>query len=289
LFAASIRDARRAVAPPARGAYVAGFIDASPMITHRLSRRLVTAALALGASALSAQTPRDGRDVLDRMRAAYAGTWYHTLTFVQKTTQVRGDGTTNVSTWHESLRHTSANGVQLRIDIGDLAAGNGMLYTADSTWVVRNGALQGVRGSGNEFLPLIEGVYVQPVAKTVAEISAMKIDLSRVHAGTWRDRPVWVVGAAAAADTASPQFWVDQQRNVVVRAILRPDSATTLDIALDGYEPVGPAWLATKIVMAVNGKVIQSEEYSDWKTDIDLPASLFDVKAWTTGPHWGKK
>jgi hypothetical protein len=259
------------------------------MITHRLFRSLVTVALATFATTLTAQAPRDGSAVLDGMRTAYAGKWYHTLTFVQRTMQVRRDGTTSVTTWHESLRHTPATGVQLRIDIGDLAAGNGMLYTADSTWVVRNGALQGVRDSGNEFLPLIEGVYVQPLAKTVAEVSAMKIDLSRVHAGTWRDRPVWVVGANAAADTSSPQFWVDRQRNVVVRAILRPDTATTLDIALDGYQPVGPAWLATNIVMAINGKVIQSEEYSDWKTNVDLPASLFDVKSWTTGPHWAKK
>jgi hypothetical protein len=250
---------------------------------------VVTAAVAATASTLTSQTPRDGTAVLDRMRAAYAGKWYHTLTFVQKTTQTRRDGTTNVSTWHESLRHTPASGVQLRIDIGDLAAGNGMLYTADSSWVVRNGALQSARASGNEFLPLIEGVYVQPLARTVAEVSAMKIDMARVRASSWRDRPVWVVGATTASDTTSPQFWVDQQRNVVVRAILRPDTATTLDIALDGYEPVGPAWLATKIVMAANGKVIQTEEYSDWKTGIELPASLFDVNAWSTAPHWAKK
>ena len=167
---------------------------------------------------LASQTPRDGAAVLERMRAAYAGKWYHTLTFVQKTTQMRRDGTTNVSTWHESLRHTPATGVQLRIDVGDLANGNGMLYTADSTWRVQKGALTSAVGTGNEFLPLIEGVYVQPLARTVAEVSAMKIDMSRVRAGTWRDRPVWVVGATAAADTTSPQFWVDQQRNVVVRA-----------------------------------------------------------------------
>src|SRR5207244_9269657 len=78
--------------------------------------------------ALSGQTPRDGAAVLERMRAAYEGKWYHTLTFTQKTTTTRRDGTTNVATWHESLRHTPAAGVQLRIDIGDLAAGDGMLY-----------------------------------------------------------------------------------------------------------------------------------------------------------------
>jgi hypothetical protein len=261
------------------------------MRTRNLLRSIaILTAIALAPPSESiAQTPRDGAAVLDHMRAAYAGNWYNTLTFVQKTTATRRDGTTNVSTWHESLRYTPANGVRLRIDIGDLAAGNGVLYTADSTWVVRNGALANTNGSGNEFLPLIEGVYVQPLAQTIAQVAAMKIDLSRVHAGTWRNRPVWVVGTTSATDTASPQFWVDRQRDVVVRAILKRDSVTTMDIALDGYEAVGPAWLATKVVMAINGKVIQTEEYSDWKTGMDLPASLFDVTAWMTTPHWAKK
>src|SRR5262245_29727579 len=62
--------------------------------------------------ALAAQQPKDGTAVLERMRAAYAGKWYHTLTFTQKTTTTRDDGTKNVSTWYESLRHTPAAGVQ---------------------------------------------------------------------------------------------------------------------------------------------------------------------------------
>jgi hypothetical protein len=238
---------------------------------------------------LIAQTPRDGNAALERMKAAYEGKWYHTLIFGQKTTQIRGDGKAVESTWHESLRHTAATGVQLRIDMGDLAAGNGVLYTTDSSWRVQKGALSRTSADGNEFLPLIEGVYVQPVSKTAAEIANMHVDLSRVHAGAWRERPVWIVGASAASDTTSPQFWVDQARNVVVRAILRPDAKTTLDISLDGYEAVGPAWLATKISMAVNGKTIQTEEYYDWKTNVDLSPALFDVKTWTTAPHWAKK
>ena len=240
-------------------------------------------------AAVLAQTPRDGTGLLQRMHDAYIGKWYSTLTFAQKTTVTRQPGTTNVSTWHESLRYTPATGVQLRIDIGDLAAGNGMLYTSDSTWVVRGGKLSAARGSGNEFLPLIEGVYMQPVSRTAAGIERMQIDLSRIHAGTWRNRPVWVVGTTSASDTTTPQFWVDQERNVVVRAVIQPNSTTTMDIALDGYEPVGPAWLATKITMAVNGRVIQTEEYSDWKTNVALPAALFDVASWTSAPHWARK
>ena len=255
-------------------------------------RSLLFAAAVMVAHSLDAQQPRDGTAVLERMRAAYAGKWYHSLTFVQKTTVTRTDSTKNVTksvtTWYESLRHTSAAGVQLRIDVGDPTAGNGVLYTADSSWRFRDGKLVSANANGNDFLPLIEGVYVQPLERTVREVKKMNVDLSKVRAGRWRDRDVWVVGAASASDTTSPQFWVDQQRNVVVRAIVKyPPSV--LDISLDGYVTVGPAMLATKIVMSTGGKVIQEEEYSDWKTDIDLPASLFDITNWKAVPHWAQR
>jgi len=249
---------------------------------------LLFAAAIIAAPSVNAQQPKDGNAVLERMRAAYAGKWYHSLTFVQKTTVTRPDSTKNVSTWYESLRHTSA-GVQLRIDVGDPAAGNGVLYTADSSWRFRDGKLTAATANGNEFLPLIEGVYVQPLERTVREVKKMSVDLSKVRAGRWRDRDVWVVGAASASDTTSPQFWVDQQRNVVVRAMVNMSPTSVLDILLDGYVTVGPAMLATKIVMSTGGKIVQEEEYSDWKTDIDLPASLFDITNWKAVPHWALK
>jgi hypothetical protein len=251
-------------------------------------RSCLFAAAVVVTPSLSAQQPKDGAAVLERMRAAYAGKWYHSLTFVQKTTVTSRDGTKNVTTWYESLRHTSA-GVQLRIDVGDPTAGNGVLYTPDSSWRFRDGKLVAANANGNDFLPLIEGVYVQPIERTVREVQKMNVDLSRMRAGRWRDRDVWVVGATSASDTTSPQFWVDQQRNVVVRAIVNTSPTSVLDILLDGYVTVGPAMLSTKIVMSTGGKVIQEEEYSDWKTDIDLPASLFDITNWKAVPHWALK
>jgi len=262
------------------------------MIPSTQFRSFLFAAALVAAPSIDAQQPKDGTAVLERMRAAYAGKWYHTLTFVQKTTVTRPDSTKNVtktvSTWYESMRHTSA-GVQLRIDRGDPAEGNGVLYTADSSWRFRDGKLIAASADGNDFLPLIEGVYVQPIERTVREVKKMNVDLSKVRAGRWRDRDVWIVGATAASDTTSPQFWVDQQRNVVVRAVVNLSPTSLLDILLDGYVTVGPAMLATKIVMSTGGKVIQEEEYSDWKTDIDLPASLFDITNWKTGTHWAKQ
>jgi len=253
--------------------------------------RLTAITAFLAAAPVGGQpTPKTGQDVLQRMHDAYAGKWYKTLTFGQKTTIRRRDGTDTVTTWHESLRFTDARGTQLRIDMGDLAAGNGVLYTADSSWVVRGGKLTAARPNGNEFLPLIEGVYMQPVARTVKELDSAKIDMKRVSRATWQGRPAWVVGASSPSDSSATQFWVDIERNVVVRMLLSPGgSGPMLDIHLDGYVPLEGGWLATKIVMTEGGQPRQSEEYSDWKANGPLDEELFSVEKWGTARHWAKK
>jgi len=261
-------------------------------MTLAVSRFAVLALAVLVPSArLTSQapkTPKTGAEVLEAMRAAYDGKWYHTLTFVQTTTFHRPDGERK-QTWYETLRHTGA-GTQLRIDFGDLADGNGIIYTPDSAYSVRAGKPAPPRATGNEFLPLIEGVYVQPVALTVKELAGMKVDLSRVYTGTWEGKPVWIVGAASAADSTSPQFWVDTERKLLVRMKIRPNEAQPpLDVSLGGYVPVGNgAWLATKIMISQNGRPLQGEEYSDWKVDVPVNPALFDLAQWTTAAHWAK-
>ena len=257
------------------------------------SSLLAAALLACVTPCLTAQgtaSPRTGSDVLEAMRAAYAGKWYHTLTFTQNTTRRGQDGADHEQTWYETLAHTAAGGTRLRIDIGDLSAGNGVIYTADSSFSVRGGKLQSAEASGNEFLPLIEGVYVQPVAKTVNELGQMKVDLSRVRTGTWQGKPVWIVGTASASDTTSPQFWVDTERKLLQRMIVSFVSGQPpYDVHLGGYEKVGNgAWLATKIEMYQNGVRRQAEDYSAWNVDIPVDPAMFDPAQWSTAKHWAK-
>jgi hypothetical protein len=234
--------------------------------------------------------PKTGAEVLQRMHDAYAGKWYSTLTFTQQTTQFPADKAPVVSTWNESLRYVASIGTQLRIDTGDPSIGNGVLYTADSTWVVRAGKMTAARGGGNEFLPLIEGVYMQPVERTVRELATTNVDMQRVTSGRWHDRAAWVVGVSTVSDTTSPQFWIDTERNVIVRMILSPaPGSPVLDIRLDNYVRLGGGWLATKIEMYSAGKPRQFEEYSGWKANVALPPALFDLSTWTTAPHWAKR
>ena len=256
------------------------------MIRFGSIARAITTIAITGVTSRAQGVPKTGAEVFQRMHDAYAGKWYRSLTFVQTTTQRRPDGTDAVNTWYESLRQ-NGNATQLRIDIGDPAAGTGVLYTADSSWRVRDGKLAAANGGGNEFLPLIEGVYFNPVAQTIRELASTKIDMSRVTEGRYMDRRVWIIGTSSAADTTTPQIWIDAERNVAVRAILSPASnVPVLDIHLDGYVPIERAWLATKITMTQGGVPRQTEEYRDWKVNVDLPPGLFDVATWTTAPHW---
>jgi hypothetical protein len=241
--------------------------------------------------ALAQGRPATGLELLQRMHDSYGGRWYRALRFTQTTTRRGADGAETVTTWYESLRQTDSAGTQLRIDIGDPSAGNGVLYTADSLWVVRGGRLAFARPGGNALLPLIEGVYLQPVERTAAELTPAGIDLRRaVLTGEWNARPVWIAGAASPADTTSPQFWVDVERRAVVRAILVPaPSAPLMDVRLDGLVPLAGGWLATRCEFYVAGTLSQREEYHDWAADVDLAPGLFDVATWTTAPHWAPR
>lgn len=253
--------------------------------------RLLTIALAsvLVTVELTAQAS-PGRTVLEKMRAAYANTWYRTLTFTQKTTFYPPGAPERVQLWLESVRYTPERGVQLRIDRGELAGGNGSLATADSTWIIRAGVIAQVRDKGNEFLPWIEGVYVQPLDETERQVRAMGIDMQKMRKGTWRGRPVTVLGARSPADTTRSQAWIDDERQVVVRMIVKADSSQPLlDVMLDGYVPAGGGWLGTKVDIYFDGVLRQREEYTDWKVDVSLPDALFDPTQWMTAPHWGRK
>ena len=242
---------------------------------------ILSALTVLAAPMLSAQAvPANGAAVLDSMHAAYAGKWYHTLSFAQKTTMFGKDGVKRIQSWRESLRHTADHGTQLRIDFGDPARGNSVLYTADSSWRFASGKLAAHNADGNAFLPLIEGVYVQPVAKTITELASTHVDLSKVRSGMMGARPVWVVGTTSANDTTSAQFWVDTERKVVLRMIVSFGTGDPLDVHLDDYVPVGTGMLATKITMYSKGAPVQIEDYADWKSDMSLSDALFNAAAW---------
>jgi len=232
-----------------------------------------------------APTPATGRALVDQMRAAYAGKWFSTLTFVQKTTIVRADGTRLEQTWFESLRAPDT----LRIDVAPLSAGNGSLNRPDAVVVVRAGKVASTRTDGNPFLPFVVGIYTQPLETSIAQMAPQRFDLNAMHTIDVAGQRTFVVGTSKPGDLTVPQFWVDAARLVVVRALL-PSSASAgaalLDITLGNYVKAGGGWVALKVSMSIGGTLRQMEEYTDVRANTDLPADLFDPAKWMDAKHW---
>ena len=257
------------------------------MTRSSFSRILPGAALVVGACVSAAHRtpePTSGVALVQAMHDAYAGRWFRTLVFVQRTTLHRPDGSTAEQTWLEALQAPS----RLRIDVGPRDSANGMLFTADSTYRVRGGQVVRAIAGGNPFLPFVSGVYTQPVSRTLEEIGREGFDTTRMYVGRWQDRPTYVVGASSAADTTAPQFWVDRERLVLVRMILRAPSGAAEDIRLNDYRRYGDSWVATDIDIRVDGRTVQREQYSDVRTDVPLDPALLDAARWTTATHWAK-
>jgi hypothetical protein len=223
-----------------------------------------------------------GDDVIAAMHARYAGKWYSTLTFTQKTSRLLADGTWNVQTWYEAMKVPG----QLRIDI-DLSAGTGVVYVRDSAFTVQNGrALKG-QASINPLLLLGFDVYGNTPAKTWTLLRKEGYDLTRVHADTFQGRQMIVVGARQG-DTRRKQFWVDAEHLYFVRS-LEPgprDSTKVQDIRFVNYERRGDAWIAPRVEIHTDGKLVFHEDYTNIRTNVPLDDALFDPSKWKTAKHW---
>src|SRR4051812_3778814 len=79
--------------------------------------------LSLSISAAAADI-KSGDDLVSAMHKKYAGKWYKTLTFEQKTTNFDADGKATVQQWYEAL---NAPG-KLRIDFEPLDKHDGVLF-----------------------------------------------------------------------------------------------------------------------------------------------------------------
>ena len=222
--------------------------------------------------------PKTGQDLVRQMHARYAGKWYETITFVQTT--AHPDRPTE--TWYEAGTIPG----KLRIDVAPTDSMKAIMFVGDSTVVFRGGKRAGARQGRNLLMTLGFDVYGQAPDTTIAQLEAEGIDLGKLHADTWQGTPVWVVGAERG-DTATSQFWIEQDRLLFVRLIevqndpKQPQGpADLLDVTFEKYQRLDGGWVAPEVVIKVNGKEVQRETYRDIRADVPLQANLYDTETY---------
>jgi outer membrane lipoprotein-sorting protein len=234
--------------------------------------------LFFGVFSAFSQTVQSGDELLKAMHKRYDGKWYKTLTFVQKTTQVRADSTTTTSTWYEAFSFPGT----MRIDI-DTAGTNGMIFTKDSLYSFRNGTLATIRFFVHPLLLLGFDVYFLDPGQASEKLKNLHIDLSIVREDQWQGRPVYVVGANEG-DLHSPQFWIDREHLLFVR-LLEPGGrggSQTRETQFNKYERLGGGWISTEVIFKLDGRLQMKEEYSELRANPALDLKLFDPLSWKT-------
>ena len=231
-----------------------------------------------------AQEVRTGEDVLRAMHDRYAKSWYETLTFTQKSTTYNADGTSKAEIWHEAVKAPG----KLRIDIGIPADNNGYLMVDGTLTILKAGQESGARPRQKMLLVLGFDVYRQAPEATAKVAKAEGYDLSKVHEETWEGQPVYVVGAEKG-DLKSKQFWVDKNRLLFMRLFqpTQADASKFQDVRFEDYREMAGGWVAARVEVHVDEKLVFSEEYSDIVCNAKLDAGTFDPKQFSA-THWEK-
>jgi hypothetical protein len=221
--------------------------------------------------------PKTGEDLIRLMHERYVGRWYKTITFEQTTSFPDRPA----ETWYEAGTIPG----KLRIDVAPTDSMKAFMFVGDSSVVFRGGQRAGGRKDRNLLMTLGFDVYGQPPATTIEQIKEA-IDLSKLHEDRWNGTKVWVVGAEKG-DTTTSQFWIDQKRLLFIRLIevrknsKEPEaSPNLLDVTFENYQPLGKGWVAPRVVIKLNGKEVQREEYRDIRADVPLQANLYDTETY---------
>ena len=223
---------------------------------------------------------KSGDEVLTAMKKRYEGKWYKTLTFEQKTTNYKPDGTSEAHTWYEAFTMPG----KLRIDITPLEKGDGVIFADGRIYPFRDGKLGNARDFVHPLLVLGFDVYGQPVEKTVEQLKGLGIDLSVVHEEPWQGSTAIVVGAKQG-DLTSPQFWIDKKNLVFTRLfqLAGKDKKSVQETQFNAYQKAtGGGWVSAEVKFFVDGKIATTEEYTNIQTDKSLSPDLWNPDKWMT-------
>jgi hypothetical protein len=222
-----------------------------------------------------AQQIDNAESLVRAMHDRYAKAWYSTLTFTQKSTTYNPDGTTKVETWYEAALLPG----KLRIDVGPAADGKAYILADGNVTVFDKGKEVRSRPQVNMLLVLGFDVYRQPAEKTLQIIAAEKYDVSKFHEDSFEGRPMYVVGADKG-DLKSRQFWIDKKRLLFFRLYQpdRTDPNKMEEIRFVDYREMSGGWVAARVEMRVENKIVFTEDYSEIRVNPPLDAALFDSK-----------
>jgi len=230
----------------------------------------IVAALLIMFLPFAGQKDLDSTTLLQKMYARYHGKWHNNLSFNQTTERYKNDSLVKTQTWYEHILYPD----KLRIDFDSLKSGNGIIFRADSTYIISNHKLVRSLKNENELIFFLGGMYFVPFDEILTHFKNLHYDLTKFHTDTWKGKPVYVIGADKTDEKVN-QLWIDQEKLVSVRFIKYEDGSKE-EGTMEGQIPLKGAWSETLCKFWVNDHILQVEKYHDVVAGGAIDKSMFE-------------
>lgn len=222
-------------------------------------------------------TCTSGYEIIKAMHAKYADKWYDKFSITQEVTYYLEGKEVESEIWNELI---SLPG-KVRSNIGNPADGNSEIYLDGTFYIFKNHKLTNTAKQLHGVLLLGFDVYIQSPEITLKLLENDGYDLNVIHETTWQKQPVYVVGAQSG-DNQTRQFWIDKERLLFVKLIVKTPSNNLIEIQFNKYQPFQQGWMATEVIFLRNGQKYTQEQYQDYQILDYIDPRVFDVENFTT-------
>lgn len=213
---------------------------------------------------------KDAASVLQMMYKKYAGNWYKSFSFTQTTGQYKNDSLVKTTTWYENIVFPD----KFRIDIGEKADSNAVIYRGDSVYYFRKGKPAGKRYNDEDLTFLLGGMYFYPFDSVLSKIKKQGYDTRKMYETNYNGQPVYVIGAGNSSEQEN-QLWIDKEKLIVLKFIKYKDGQKEEGIFYD-HRQFGKAWSETGCDFYINDKLLQKESYKDCKANVPVNEAIFN-------------
>ncbi len=211
----------------------------------------------------------------------YFGKFPKTISFIQKTAMYRADTIFRTQTWYEAGLFPNL----FRIDFGDPKEGNSVIYRGDSTYNFRESQKMKPNVNPNILVYLLGGMYFETQKQVAEKLGKDGFDLSKHYTGSWKGKSIEVFGVDKPDSTKS-QLWFDTKDHYMVRMIQQKEKSR-LECQFEKHQKTGNVWHETHVKIYVNDKLVQTEDYSNFKTNVELHSDFFNPEKYGSW-HWFK-
>lgn len=236
--------------------------------TLKLPAQVISLGLDMDQPTFSFKT---GTEVMRFLHETYRNGPCKAYTFSQKNTHYRNDSIIGKSGWQEAIEFPD----KFRIDFGDKASGNFVIFKNDSSYRYKNGELKTRKADANTLLLLLGGMYYRSLEDVLARLEKAGYNTAVLSKQRLNRQKVYVVGAAKG-DVSSNQIWISKNTWRIVRIIEKTGENGSMDVSFDRHQAHCKGYVESKVTFKRNGKIEQVEEYEAITPVENFPDDVFN-------------